>query len=59
MQLGVLGSADKDRLVWHQWLLSDSGRAEVPLDAENEERYPTGFAVALCSQRKLEIEDGR
>ena len=59
LQVGVLGSVDKDRQEWFQWLLPDSGRAEVPLEGGNEERFPVGMAAAFCSQRKLEIEDGR
>lgn len=38
MEIGVLGAADKDRTAWLQWILSDSGRAEVPLNAGSEER---------------------
>ncbi len=35
----MLGSADKDRLQWSQWIPPDNGRAEVPLDRNSDERW--------------------
>ena len=56
MEVGVMGSSDEGQK-WLQWLLPDSGRAELPLKADSNERYPSGMALALCTQRKLPIEE--
>ena len=51
-----MGSSDEGQK-WLQWLLPDSGRAELPLRPDSNERYPSGMALAFCSQRKLPIEE--
>ena len=56
MEIGVIGSEDAGKN-WLQWLLPDSGRAELPLKSNNDERYPVGMALALCSSRKLPLEE--
>lgn len=43
-----------------QWLLADSGRAELPLiPSSNAERFPIGQAIAFNSKRLLEKVDGQ
>ena len=37
--------------------MPDSGRAELPLKANSDERYPVGMGLALCSNRKLPLEE--
>ena len=56
MEVGVMGSSDEGQK-WLQWLLPDSGRAELPLRPDSNERYPSGMALAFCAQRKLPIEE--
>ncbi len=51
LQVGVLGSVDKDHTSWVQWLMESDSRAELPLGANNEEHFPAGVALATCSQR--------
>ena len=38
VEVGVIGSEDQQQK-WRQWLLPDSGRAELPLKANSDERY--------------------
>ena len=38
VEIGVIGSEDQQKK-WLQWLLPDSGRAELPLKANSDERY--------------------
>ncbi len=38
IEVGVLGAKDKEQTAWDQWLLPDSGRAELPLMANQDER---------------------
>ena len=59
IEIGVLGAC-QDAPGYVQWFLPDAGRAELPLNpANNSERYPTGSAMAYCSQRKLDIDPTR
>ena len=59
MEIGVLGSMEgQEPLKWQQWLQSDAGRAELPLKG-SDERYPSGMTVALCTLRKLPLEENK
>ena len=53
-KVGVLGQQGE---TWSQWLLEDSGRAELPLTRDNQERYPCGMALDLTSQKPTSVND--
>ena len=54
-QLGILGAEDKDQLNWLQWIPPEGGRAEIPLNPDQSERYPVGLALATSGQRRLQF----
>ena len=40
---------------WEKWELEDTGRAEMPLDQDNNETFAAGMALDLTSQTDVAI----
>lgn len=56
IESAVIGCTGDEKPVWQQWMLDDSGRADVPL-IRNKEPSPLGMAVIYCAQRRIIISD--
>ncbi len=50
-----MGAVDTEQSNWVQWIPPDSGRAEIPLSADQSERYPVGVGLAKSTARKLQF----
>ncbi|GJQ67605.1 putative nuclear pore complex protein [Trypoxylus dichotomus] len=55
MEVGVLGF-EKD--IWRQWILTDAARAELPLNATNQDTLPIGLAFDTSSSQPLSWGEG-
>lgn len=42
---------------WEKWELEDTGRAELPLDQNNEDTFAAGMALDLTSQQEVVISE--
>lgn len=40
---------------WQRWALLDTGRAEMPLTAGNEDTYPVGIGICLNSNTVIKL----
>lgn len=56
VESAVVGCIGDEKPIWQQWMLEDSGRADLPL-VRNIEPSPIGMAVIYCAQRKILISD--
>nr|XP_023012697.1 nuclear pore complex protein Nup214 [Leptinotarsa decemlineata] len=54
-EIGVLGSVAD---TWTQWIISDSARAELPLDAKKQDTLPVGFALDISPSKPVPWGEG-
>ncbi|XP_057290026.1 nuclear pore complex protein DDB_G0274915-like [Hydractinia symbiolongicarpus] len=54
MEAAPVGKKDEK---WQRWALLDTGRAEMPLTAGNEDTYPVGIGICLNSRTGIELDD--
>lgn len=57
-EVGVLGNTADDKEAWVQWILEDTGRAELPMCGK-EETFPLGLAVDITSQYEIPLNETR
>ncbi|CAH1795927.1 unnamed protein product [Owenia fusiformis] len=57
MEIGAMGKNPTDPNSWDRWSLEDSGRAELPLTATQDDTFPMGLALDYTSQYNIPIND--
>lgn len=50
-EVAVLGLNPPE--IWTQWILSDSARAELPLNSEHQETFPVGLTFDISNTKPL------
>ncbi|KAG1653197.1 Nuclear pore complex protein Nup214 [Nymphon striatum] len=56
LETGVLVASSSDKTIWEQWILEDSGRAELPL-TKHDESYAAGMSISFCAQDEVTINE--